>query len=53
MADWPAWATEKVQVGPPDASWQQRGERERRLLNVTTAAVADQDPNLLRNNHQQ
>ncbi len=37
MTDWPAWATEKVEVGPPDACWQQRGEHERRLLDVTLA----------------
>jgi GrpB-like predicted nucleotidyltransferase (UPF0157 family) len=37
MADWPAWATEKVEVRPPDASWQQRGEQERRLLEVALA----------------
>jgi GrpB-like predicted nucleotidyltransferase (UPF0157 family) len=29
---WPAWATESVELRSPDATWQERGERERRLL---------------------
>jgi len=32
MVDWPGWATETVEIRPPDAAWQQRGEQERQLL---------------------
>ncbi len=32
VTDWPAWATERVEVRLPDAAWQQRGDDERRLL---------------------
>lgn len=38
MTDWPAWASERVEVRPADDAWQQRGEREARLLE---AALAD------------
>ncbi len=37
MTDWPAWATEKVEVRPPEASWQKQGEHECRFLEVTLA----------------
>ncbi len=37
MTDWPEWATETVQVGPPDPAWQTRGEQERRLLEAHLA----------------
>ncbi len=32
VADWLAWATERVAVRPPDPAWQQCGERVRQLL---------------------
>jgi GrpB-like predicted nucleotidyltransferase (UPF0157 family) len=35
MTDWPAWATEKVEVRTPDLAWQKRGEKERLLLEAT------------------
>ncbi len=34
MADWPAWATERVQVSPADPRWQQLGEQLRLELDV-------------------
>lgn len=37
MSSWPAWATEKVEVGEPDAGWQQRGDQECQLLASTLA----------------
>lgn len=38
MTDWPAWATEQVEVHPPDDAWQQRGGQECRRLDATLAA---------------
>jgi len=38
MRDWPAWATEKVEVRPADHAWQERGEKERLLLEATLGA---------------
>ena len=38
MTDWPAWATEKVEVRPPDLAWQERGQKERLLLEATLGA---------------
>jgi GrpB-like predicted nucleotidyltransferase (UPF0157 family) len=37
VTDWPAWATETVEVRPPDPAWRERGERERRLLEASLA----------------
>lgn len=37
MADWPAWATERVEVRPADPRWQQLGEELCRELDVTLA----------------
>ena len=34
MADWPAWATARVQVSPADPRWQQLGEQLRLELDV-------------------
>jgi len=34
---WPAWATEQVDVVPPDGTWRQSGEHERRLLDSVLA----------------
>lgn len=34
MNEWPAWATEDVDVRPSDPEWQHRGEKERLLLEV-------------------
>jgi hypothetical protein len=36
--DWPAWATEKAEVRPPDLEWQARGEKERLLLDTSLGA---------------
>jgi GrpB-like predicted nucleotidyltransferase (UPF0157 family) len=36
--DWPAWATEKVEVLPADPAWQERGQKERLLLEATLGA---------------
>jgi GrpB protein len=38
MTDWPAWATEKVEVRPPDVAWQERGDKERLLLEAALGA---------------
>jgi GrpB-like predicted nucleotidyltransferase (UPF0157 family) len=38
MTDWPAWATEKVDVRPADLEWRERGEKERLLLEATLGA---------------
>lgn len=38
MSDWPAWATEKVEVRPADPAWQERGEEERLLLGANLGA---------------
>lgn len=38
MTDWPAWATETVEVRPPDPAWQQGGERERQALEASLAS---------------
>jgi len=32
VTDWPAWASEQVELHPPDPAWQQRGEQARQLL---------------------
>lgn len=32
MTDWPTWATETVEVRPPDPAWQTSGQREREAL---------------------
>jgi len=32
MLDWPDWATETIEIQPPDAAWRRRGERERGRL---------------------
>ncbi len=37
VADWPAWATERVEVRPADPEWQRLGEGLRRELNVALA----------------
>jgi len=37
VTDWPAWATETVEVRPPDPAWQISGEREREALQATLA----------------
>ncbi|SNS15029.1 GrpB domain, predicted nucleotidyltransferase, UPF0157 family [Geodermatophilus pulveris] len=37
MTQWPAWATERVEVRPADPAWQQRGERLCRELDGTLA----------------
>ncbi len=37
VTDWPEWATETLQVRPPDPAWQTRGEQERRLLEAQLA----------------
>lgn len=37
MTDWPAWATEKAEVRPPDAGWQRRGRQECRPLETDLA----------------
>jgi len=37
-AQWPAWATERVEVHPPDATWLRSGEQERRRLDGVLAA---------------
>lgn len=37
MMVWPAWAAETVDVRPPDAAWQERGEQERQLLEASLA----------------
>ena len=39
MTDWPAWATETVEVGRADPAWQARGEQERRLLEARLAPL--------------
>jgi len=38
-ADWPAWATERVEVFAPDPHWLSKGERERGRLESTLAAL--------------
>jgi GrpB-like predicted nucleotidyltransferase (UPF0157 family) len=38
MSDWPAWATENVEVRPAEHAWQERGEKERLLLGATLGA---------------
>jgi GrpB-like predicted nucleotidyltransferase (UPF0157 family) len=42
VKDWPAWATESVEVGEPDVAWQELGDRECLLLeaNLGTWLVA-------------
>lgn len=37
MTDWPAWATETVELRPPDPGWQKDGERERQALEAALA----------------
>lgn len=37
MSEWPAWATEPVQVAAPHVEWQRRGERLCRQLEVALA----------------
>ena len=37
VTDWPAWATETVELQPPDSAWQQAGERERQALERSLA----------------
>lgn len=37
VKDWPAWATERVDVQPYDPAWRQRGDQERQLLEVSLA----------------
>jgi len=37
VADWPAWATERVEVRPADPEWQRLGEGLRRELDVALA----------------
>jgi len=37
VTDWPAWATEIVEVHPPDPAWQEAGERERKALEKSLA----------------
>ncbi len=37
VADWPAWATARVQVRPADPQWQRRGEVLRHELDLTLA----------------
>lgn len=36
--DWPAWATQRVEISAPDPGWSSRGECEARLLESTLAA---------------
>lgn len=38
VAEWPAWAVERVDVHPPDPAWQQRGEQAARLLDAVLSA---------------
>ncbi|MGB6021321.1 MAG: GrpB family protein [Ornithinimicrobium sp.] len=38
MSDWPAWATEKVEVCPAHQGWQERGEKERLQLEAALGA---------------
>jgi GrpB-like predicted nucleotidyltransferase (UPF0157 family) len=38
VKDWPAWATEKIEVRQPDAAWQECGDKERLLLEATLRA---------------
>jgi len=38
MTDWPASATEKVEVHSADLAWQERGQQERLLLEATLGA---------------
>ncbi|MGB5952632.1 MAG: GrpB family protein, partial [Ornithinimicrobium sp.] len=38
MSEWPAWATEKVELRPADPAWQERGEEERLLLGATVGS---------------
>ncbi|WNV73597.1 GrpB family protein [Geodermatophilus sp. DSM 44513] len=38
MADWPAWATERVEIHPADPEWQRRGEQACRDLDAALAA---------------
>jgi len=38
VTDWPAWATETVEVRPPDPTWRQGGERERQALEASLAS---------------
>lgn len=38
VTDWPAWATETVEVRLPDPAWQDNGERERGALQASLAA---------------
>lgn len=35
VTNWPAWATETVEVEPPDPAWRLRGEQERQALEVS------------------
>lgn len=37
MSDWPAWATEPVEVHPADPAWQQRGRAEAGRLDAALA----------------
>jgi GrpB-like predicted nucleotidyltransferase (UPF0157 family) len=37
VTDWPAWATETVEVRSPDPAWQASGERERETLQASLA----------------
>lgn len=37
MSDWPAWATEQVQVQPPHEEWQRRGHQQCRQLDAALA----------------
>ncbi len=37
VTDWPVWATETVEVRPPDPAWQDNGEREREALQTRLA----------------
>lgn len=41
MTHWPAWATETVEVRPPDAAWGQAGERKRQLLEASLPWLVD------------
>lgn len=36
--DWPDWATETIEIQPTDATWRQRGQRERERLEATLGA---------------
>ncbi len=36
-SDWPAWATEPVELVAPDPGWRERGEQECRLLETSLA----------------